>query len=111
MNPHKCPIFLGSGKVPVGFYNWPIGNIETCSSCSFTEKCRQCDGNGILWEPLKELFGKRANKMTLKLTKEEAEMLNTFLEYGLIGERFNPSEQIEMNIVILRILDMLRKNT
>lgn len=46
--PYRCPICLGSGNVPGGFYLVPAGHIETWSSASSLETCRQCQGKGII---------------------------------------------------------------
>jgi len=44
--PFKCPICYGKGIVDAGFYS-AIGS--SWSSTNMTEKCRQCDGDGIVW--------------------------------------------------------------
>ncbi len=42
--PHRCPICSGRGLVPCGFYN---GVSDTFSTSP--EKCRSCNGGGVLW--------------------------------------------------------------
>jgi hypothetical protein len=49
MTPHKCPICLGCGNVPGGFYQCTIGHIQQWSSANAIEACRQCKGTGIIW--------------------------------------------------------------
>ena len=44
----KCPICLGCGNVPGGFYNVSAGHIENWSSSSSQEECRCCQGKGII---------------------------------------------------------------
>ena len=45
--PYTCPICLGRGCVPPGFYN-----LYTYGSTSVTmEICRTCNGTGIVWAP------------------------------------------------------------
>ena len=44
---HCCPICGGNGLVPGSFYTTLWGGIGT--STSVTEKCRSCEGKGILW--------------------------------------------------------------
>jgi hypothetical protein len=51
--PHKCPICNGRGVVPSGFYSGTdyideYGNLLWTSSDA-VEKCRACDGTGIIW--------------------------------------------------------------
>ena len=41
---HKCPVCSGSGEVPYNFYN-------NANGIGIVEKCRTCNGSGILWEP------------------------------------------------------------
>ena len=45
IKPFKCPICKGRGIVPGGFYT-AVG--DTWSSNCITEKCRQCNGLGII---------------------------------------------------------------
>ncbi len=40
--PKKCPVCEGSGIVPYNFY-------KDKDSVGFNEKCRTCNGIGILW--------------------------------------------------------------
>lgn len=47
MTPHKCPVCCGSGRVRLGFYSIPIG--EASGTIPETEKCRTCDGSGVVW--------------------------------------------------------------
>lgn len=47
MLPHKCPICLGTGNVPGGFYNCCPGGYPT--SANTMEPCRSCE-KGIIWE-------------------------------------------------------------
>ena len=44
--PYKCPICNGNGMVPDGFYNQTSGQW---SSTGTVEKCRSCNGTGIVW--------------------------------------------------------------
>ncbi len=45
--PFRCPVCFGKGIVDAGFYSSPA---ETWPSSSTTpEKCRSCDGTGIVW--------------------------------------------------------------
>jgi hypothetical protein len=43
--PHLCPVCLGRGHVPAGFYTFGAfsGSLEP-------EKCRTCGGSGTLWD-------------------------------------------------------------
>lgn len=43
MQPHKCPICEGRGKVVGGFYD---GNPNPVCA---REECKACSGTGILW--------------------------------------------------------------
>ena len=47
--PFKCPICLGCGNVPGGFYTSTVGHIEGWTSANAQEECRQCKGIGIIW--------------------------------------------------------------
>jgi len=38
----RCPVCLGSGNVPGGFYNVCAGHAECWNSTSVMEKCRSC---------------------------------------------------------------------
>lgn len=46
--PHKCPVCLGQGKVPLGFYNFEEYNYITTAIVQ--EVCRSCHGEGVIWE-------------------------------------------------------------
>lgn len=46
--PVKCPVCEGNGLVPAGFYDAPVGTPLTLSSTA-PEKCRSCNGTGIIW--------------------------------------------------------------
>lgn len=48
--PHQCPICLGKGLLPHGFYAVTIGGT-TDSGSTEPEKCRSCCGSGLLWGP------------------------------------------------------------
>ena len=66
MSINRCPICVGCGNVPGGFYNCVPGGTPT--SCNTSEICRACDGRGIIYEGgLKECE-----------TKEETEKLYQF---------------------------------
>lgn len=45
MTPHKCPVCVGRGEVPVGFYGDPLAS----TSLSDDTTCRSCKGSGVLW--------------------------------------------------------------
>lgn len=47
LTPHRCPICGGNGLVSGAFYTSLLGCGGT--STNVTDKCRQCDGQGILW--------------------------------------------------------------
>jgi hypothetical protein len=44
--PHKCPICLGRGTVPKGFYS---STGDSWFSDGLFEPCKQCVGTGIIW--------------------------------------------------------------
>ena len=44
----KCPICLGCGNVPGGFYTVTVGHIEGWTSASTSEMCRACNGKGVI---------------------------------------------------------------
>ena len=44
----RCPICLGCGNVPGGFYNVCAGQMTSWSSISAMEKCRSCV-DGIIY--------------------------------------------------------------
>ena len=48
MKPHICPVCKGNGLVPNGFYAQTSGVWSSTSTES--EKCRTCNGKGIVWE-------------------------------------------------------------
>ena len=43
--PYLCPVCIGKGTVPVGFY----GHGDATSNCK-PETCRSCQGAGVLWD-------------------------------------------------------------
>ena len=45
--PNRCPICLGTGNVPGGFYNCCPGGTPT--SCNTSELCRSCHGSGVIY--------------------------------------------------------------
>lgn len=45
--PYCCPICLGNGLVPGGFYS-QLSGYWASSTISF-EKCRSCNGIGTIW--------------------------------------------------------------
>ena len=45
--PYKCPVCCGNGLVPNGFYNQTNGTWTTTYIAP--EKCRSCDGLGVIW--------------------------------------------------------------
>ena len=47
LTPFVCPVCLGNGKVPNGFYNQTGGKWMT--SDATPEKCQSCNGTGIVW--------------------------------------------------------------
>lgn len=49
--PFCCPVCKGSGLVREGFYSMSIGG----SSVASAERCRSCDGKGIVWIEPKEV--------------------------------------------------------
>lgn len=51
-NPYRCPICNGSMTVPNGFYNQVNGYWSTSSLSP--EKCRSCNGTGIVWSKIYE---------------------------------------------------------
>ena len=44
--PSKCPVCGGNGLVPNGFYGQTAG--QWVSTSTVPEKCRSCDGKGIV---------------------------------------------------------------
>lgn len=46
--PYQCPICLGCGNVQGGFYN-QMGGGRWDTTTITTEKCRSCNGKGIIW--------------------------------------------------------------
>lgn len=54
---HKCPICLGCGNVPGGFYNSTIGQIETWVSNNTMESCRACSGVGVIYDKESKVEG------------------------------------------------------
>jgi len=53
MTPHKCPVCMGNGQVPNGFYLQTTGNWS--QSGITPEKCRTCNGTGIVWSGYNEV--------------------------------------------------------
>ena len=47
--PFCCPVCGGNGLVSRGFYNQTSGYWSTGSVTPF-EKCRSCDGTGVVWK-------------------------------------------------------------
>lgn len=47
MEPYKCPVCNGCGKVEYNFY-------KDKSELGFHEECRTCKGEGVLWDNNKE---------------------------------------------------------
>lgn len=47
--PFKCPICLGCGQVPGGFYTALIGHVQEWTSSACSEQCTQCNGQGLIW--------------------------------------------------------------
>ena len=47
MFPYRCPVCGGKGFVPSGFYSVFLDNSTACPT--LTEKCRSCNGSGIVW--------------------------------------------------------------
>jgi hypothetical protein len=47
--PYVCPVCNGNGLRPPGFYS-QVSGIWTDSSTAL-EKCRSCDGTGVVWQP------------------------------------------------------------
>ena len=45
--PFKCPVCMGVGSVPKGFYDIGGGNILASSTAA--EMCRYCGGRGVVW--------------------------------------------------------------
>lgn len=45
MIPHLCPVCLGRGFLPAGFYN-----LMGVASSLNDEPCRTCLGKGVIWE-------------------------------------------------------------
>lgn len=47
--PHECPVCLGRGLVPIGFYSVAQGRQQVARTGATEELCRACDGKGVLW--------------------------------------------------------------
>jgi rubrerythrin len=45
--PYRCPVCWGNGIVPNGFYLSTSG--QNLVSDAAPEKCRSCNGTGIVW--------------------------------------------------------------
>ena len=69
--PYKCPICEGRGLVPNGFYS-AIG-VDYCVYSNVNpEKCRSCNGTGIIW-----------SNNSIKESNEELLNENKTIIYGL----------------------------
>ena len=87
MSVNRCPICVGCGNVPGGFYNAIVGHIDGWTSANSSEMCRACNGKGIIYE---------GGLMECE-TKEETEKL---YQYG----------DCEDNITVLKeIRDLLKQ--
>ena len=51
---HLCPVCLGTGNVPGGFYNCCPGGYPTSANC--LESCRACGGRGVVDEAPQSSF-------------------------------------------------------
>ena len=69
MIPHKCPICNGNGLVPNGFYRQTSGSWST--SDATPEKCRTCQGTGIVWEADNGDDWDKLMKMTFIVPKKD----------------------------------------
>jgi len=49
--PYRCPVCDGRGLVPNGFYR-SVGVSDWGSSSVSPEKCKSCDGTGVVWGSL-----------------------------------------------------------
>ena len=47
--PYLCPVCLGKGKVPCGFYDGVGGEFGLSTTSACPETCRTCKGEGVLW--------------------------------------------------------------
>jgi len=47
--PHQCPVCFGVGQVANGFYA-RVGTTTWAAASLNTERCRSCDGSGIVWQ-------------------------------------------------------------
>lgn len=47
--PHRCPVCVGKGIVPNGFYLRTSDVMEYTTSDATPETCRACSGTGLLW--------------------------------------------------------------
>lgn len=45
-----CPVCMGKGVVPNGFYT-AVGVAEYTTTSLTPETCRSCDGKGIVFDP------------------------------------------------------------
>lgn len=48
MSIEKCPICLGCGNVPGGFYQATVGHVNSWTSNKSMETCRACLGSGVI---------------------------------------------------------------
>ena len=52
-HPHVCPVCMGKGTVPPGFYVPDLSN----STSAAPEQCRSCKGVGYIWDtPLPKII-------------------------------------------------------
>lgn len=49
MSVERCPICLGCGNVPGGFYQSLVGHIDGWISANTSETCRACSGSGVIY--------------------------------------------------------------
>ena len=68
--PYKCPICEGRGLVPNSFYS--VGVNYYVSSSVTPEKCKSCNGTGIVW-----------SNNSIKESNEELLNENKTIIYGL----------------------------
>lgn len=72
MKPYQCPICLGCGNVPGGFYNVVAGHIDGWISASSSEMCRACNSSGVIYDGgLKECETKEETEKLYQFSDEE----------------------------------------